>query len=67
MTTEMWETDEDGENDLVFAGRRFTLPQRLSSVDRRLLLHQPQRVRHGTLGRRYPDMTDAAFASHVWK
>lgn len=57
------ESSEDGDNDLMIGTRHFTLPDSLPRVDRRLRLHQPTRVRHGTLWRRFPGTVDAAFVN----
>lgn len=54
-------TDEEGENELIIGGRRFSMPNELSRVDRRLIMHMPTATRHGTVGRRYSGYTDAAY------
>lgn len=58
-------TDEIGSNDVLIGSRRFSMPDEIRRVDRRMLLYQPNSVRHDALGRRFPGFVDAAFARAV--
>ena len=53
--------DEDGPNDVLIGSRRFSMPNEIQRADRRMLMYQPNAVRHDALGRRYPGFVDAAF------
>ncbi len=55
-------TEEDGPNDVLIGSRRFSMPVEILRADRRMLMYQPNAVRHDALGRRYPGFVDAAFA-----